>query len=179
MDDIDRALIRELQQNADRTNVELARVVGLSPAATLHRIRRLKDSGVILGIHARVDPAAAGLPLQVHVEVTLGGEKLAESDRPVLLDETGLPTRYYLNRTEIDFSRLEPSATQTACPYKGQTTGYWSVRSGDQLHEDLAWAYDFPTRQLAPIAGLIAFYNEKGDTFIDGVQLERPETHSS
>jgi Lrp/AsnC family transcriptional regulator, leucine-responsive regulatory protein len=81
VDDIDRALICELQQNADRTNVELARVVGLSPAATLHRVRHLKDSGVILGIHARVDPAAAGLPLQVHVEVTLGAHNAAADRR--------------------------------------------------------------------------------------------------
>ena len=113
------------------------------------------------------------------VRVELEGIVLAESASPVMVFETGLPTRYYLNRTEVDFRRLEPSATQTACPYKGQTTGYWSVRSGDQLHQDLAWAYDFPTRQLAPIAGLIAFYNEKVDTFIDGVQVERPETHFS
>jgi Lrp/AsnC family transcriptional regulator, leucine-responsive regulatory protein len=81
VDDIDRALIRELQRDADRTNVELARVVGLSPAATLHRVRRLKDSGVIVGIHARVDPAAAGLPLQVHVEVTLGAHDAAAERR--------------------------------------------------------------------------------------------------
>jgi Lrp/AsnC family transcriptional regulator, leucine-responsive regulatory protein len=81
IDDIDRALIRELQRNADRTNVELARVVGLSPAATLHRVRRLKDSGVIVGIHARVDPAAAGFPLQVHVEVTLGAHTEAADKR--------------------------------------------------------------------------------------------------
>jgi len=81
IDDIDRALLRELQQDADRTNVELARVVGLSPAATLHRVRRLKDSGVILGIHARVDPAAAGFPIQVHVEVTLGAHSEAADRR--------------------------------------------------------------------------------------------------
>jgi Lrp/AsnC family leucine-responsive transcriptional regulator len=81
IDDIDRALIRELQQNADRTNVELARVVGLSPAATLHRVRRLKDDRVIAGVHARVDPAAAGFPIQVHVEVTLGAHTLAADNR--------------------------------------------------------------------------------------------------
>lgn len=80
IDDIDRALIRELQRNADRTNVELARVVGLSPAATLHRVRRLKDEGVIVGIHARVDPEAAGFPIQVHVEVTLADHN-ATADR--------------------------------------------------------------------------------------------------
>ena len=33
------------------------------------------------------------------------------------------------------------------------------------VHTDLAWAYDFPTRQLLPIAGMIAFYNEKVDIF--------------
>jgi len=81
IDDIDRALIRELQRDADRTNVELARVVGLSPAATLHRVRRLKDDGVILGVHARVDPAMAGFAIQVHVEVTLAAHTLAADKR--------------------------------------------------------------------------------------------------
>jgi uncharacterized protein (DUF427 family) len=93
--------------------------------------------------------------------------------------ETGLPTRYYLNRTEVDFEHLEPSDTTSACPYKGRTTGYWSVRSGEQLLPDLAWTYDFPTRQLAPIAGLIAFYNEKVDVILDGKRLARPQTHFS
>jgi DNA-binding Lrp family transcriptional regulator len=89
LDDIDQALIHELQLNADRTNVELARVVGLSAAATLHRVRRLKDSGVIAGIHARVDPAAAGFPLQVHVEVTLGAHNEAADKRfRRLIDQT-------------------------------------------------------------------------------------------
>ena len=45
------------------------------------------------------------------------------------------------------------------------------------MHKDLAWAYDFPTRQLLPITGMVAFYNEKVDTFVDGQLLERPETH--
>jgi len=104
---------------------------------------------------------------------------LAQSASPVMVFETALPTRYYLNRTEVDFSHLEPSATVTGCPYKGRTSGYWSVRIGDQLHADLAWSYDFPTRELSPIAGLIAFYDEKVDTFIGGVPQERPQTHFS
>jgi uncharacterized protein (DUF427 family) len=97
------------------------------------------------------------------VRIELDGVVLAESSSPVMVFETGLPTRYYLNRTEVNFEHLEPSDTVTACPYKGKTSGYWSVRSGEQLLPDLAWAYDFPTRQLLPIAGLIAFYNEKVD----------------
>jgi len=71
LDEIDILLLSELQADADRTNVELARLTGLSPAATLHRVRSLKESGVIRIIRAHVDPAAAGLPLQVYVTATL------------------------------------------------------------------------------------------------------------
>jgi uncharacterized protein (DUF427 family) len=113
------------------------------------------------------------------ISVGLDGVELARSSSPVLVFETGLPTRYYFNRTEVHFEVLEPSDTVTSCPYKGRTSAYWSVRVGDQLVRDLAWAYDFPTRQLLPIAGLVAFYNEKTDIVIDGESLERPTTHFS
>ena len=111
------------------------------------------------------------------VRIELEGVVLAESSSPVMVFETGLPTRYYLNRTEIDFTHLVPSDTVTACPYKGRTTGYWSVRLGETTHEDLAWVYHFPAGALLPIAGLVAFYNEQVDTFLDGRLLERPVTH--
>ena len=71
LDEIDVQLLAELQVDADRTNVELARLVGLSPAATLNRVRRLKESGVIRRVTARLDATAAGFPLQVYVSVTL------------------------------------------------------------------------------------------------------------
>jgi Lrp/AsnC family transcriptional regulator, leucine-responsive regulatory protein len=71
LDDIDIQLLTALQEDADRTNVGLARLTGLSPAATLHRVRRLKESGVIRVIRADVDPAAAGFPLQVYVTAML------------------------------------------------------------------------------------------------------------
>jgi Lrp/AsnC family leucine-responsive transcriptional regulator len=72
LDDVDLRLIDELQRDADRPNVELARIVGLSPASTLKRIRRLKDEGVIEGIRAQVNANALGYPLQVYVMCTLG-----------------------------------------------------------------------------------------------------------
>jgi Lrp/AsnC family transcriptional regulator, leucine-responsive regulatory protein len=71
LDLIDVKLLEELQTDADRPNVELARIVGLSPAATLHRVRRLKQSGIVRRIAARLDAAEAGFPLQVYVAVTL------------------------------------------------------------------------------------------------------------
>src|SRR5580704_18629182 len=71
LDDVDIQLLGELQEDADRTNVELARVVGLSPAATLNRVRRLKESGIVRSITAQLDAAEAGFPLYVYVAVTL------------------------------------------------------------------------------------------------------------
>jgi Lrp/AsnC family leucine-responsive transcriptional regulator len=71
LDEVDIKLLTALQADADRTNVELARLVGLSPAATLHRVRWLKESGVIRIISAQLDPAAVGFPLQLYVMASL------------------------------------------------------------------------------------------------------------
>jgi uncharacterized protein (DUF427 family) len=111
------------------------------------------------------------------VRVELRGTVLAESDSPVLVFETGLPTRYYFSRTAVRFQHLIPTDTETQCPYKGTTSGYWSARVDGRVHPDLAWTYDFPTRQLLPITGMLAFYNERVDIVVDGVRLERPRTH--
>jgi len=110
------------------------------------------------------------------VRIELDGLVLAESPSPVIVFETGLPPRYYLARTAVDFKRLEPSDTVTACPYKGRTSGYWSARTADSLHADVAWSYDFPTRELLAVSGLIAFFDERVDVFLDGELQERPRT---
>lgn len=111
------------------------------------------------------------------VRVELDGALLAESSAPVLVFETGLPTRYYLDHSAVDLERLRPSATTTSCPYKGRTSAYWSVEVDGAVHSDVAWSYDTPTRQLLPVAGLIAFYDERVDVTVDGVRQERPVTH--
>jgi uncharacterized protein (DUF427 family) len=125
--------------------------------------------------YARVD----ALRSTRRVRVELEGVVLAESSSPVMVFETGLPTRYYLNQTEVDFSHLTKTDTVTSCPYKGTTSNYWSVQLGDTEHRDLAWSYDFPTRALLPIAGMVAFYNEKVDVVLDGERQQRPQTHFS
>ncbi|WP_407685618.1 DUF427 domain-containing protein [Mycobacterium sp. HUMS_1102779] len=112
-----------------------------------------------------------------HVRVELGGAVLADTMTPVLLFETGLPTRYYIDPTDIAFEHLEPSPTRTLCPYKGVTSGCWSVRAGNTVQPDLAWTYHYPLPAVAAIGGLVAFYNEKVDVVVDGVALGRPRTH--
>jgi uncharacterized protein (DUF427 family) len=125
--------------------------------------------------YSRVDAVRSDRP----VRVELGGLVLADSPSPVMVFETGLPTRYYVSRIHVNFAHLIPSATETACPYKGVTSAYWSAQVGEEVHQDVAWAYDFPTRELSPIAGMVAFYNEMVDTFVEGTLLERPHTHFS
>src|SRR6202451_28109 len=81
LDDVDVQLLTALQADADRTNVELARLVGLSPAATLHRVRRLKESGVIRVISAQLDPAARRFALQLSVAATLARHDVRSSQK--------------------------------------------------------------------------------------------------
>lgn len=123
--------------------------------------------------YVRVDALRSGR----HVRVELDGVVLAESDAPVLLFETGLPTRAYLDPTAVDTTRLEPSTTVTACPYKGVTSRYWSVVTPAGRYDDLAWCYDHPAPAVARIAGLVAFYDERVDVVVDGVARPRPRTH--
>ncbi|HZQ29004.1 MAG TPA: DUF427 domain-containing protein [Acidimicrobiales bacterium] len=115
------------------------------------------------------------LPSSRRVRVELGGVVVAESTRPWLLFETGLPTRYYLPLVDVRMDLLRPSGTHTSCPYKG-TASYWSVEAGGQLFEDVAWYYPTPLPESERVAGLVSFFNEKVDLYVDGVLQERPKS---
>jgi uncharacterized protein (DUF427 family) len=109
------------------------------------------------------------LPSSRHVRVEVDGVTIAETVKPTLLFETGLPTRYYLPKTHVRMDLLEPTATVTHCPYKGEAS-YWSLRTGEAVHADLAWSYGTPLPESQKIAGLIAFYNDRVDLYVDGVR---------
>ncbi|KAA9158456.1 DUF427 domain-containing protein [Amycolatopsis acidicola] len=121
--------------------------------------------------HKRVDVLASSR----HVRIEIDGETVAESSNPRLLFETGLPTRYYLPKTDVRLDLTEPSETVTRCPYKGEAS-YYSVRAGGKLHEDIAWFYRAPVPESQKVQGLVCFYDEKVDVFVDGVRQERPRT---
>jgi len=112
-----------------------------------------------------------------HVRIELDGIVLADTRSPVLVFETGLPTRYYVDRTDVRLEHLERTQTETSCPYKGRTSDYWSVRFGDVVHDDLAWSYQFPTDALRPVAGMVSFFDELVDVVVDESRMARPVTH--
>ncbi|CAN5847626.1 DUF427 domain-containing protein [soil metagenome] len=109
------------------------------------------------------------------VRVEIGGVELADTTGASFLYETGLPVRYYLPKTDVRFRHLTPSARETACPYKG-VARYWNVEVGGAVHPDVVWGYDFPVPESQRIAGLVCFYNEKVDIYLDEVKQERPST---
>jgi len=109
------------------------------------------------------------------VQVRIGDVIVADSRRPRLLFETGLPVRYYLPRLDVRQDLLVPTPTRTRCPYKREAV-YWSAQvNGDRL-EDVAWSYPAPIPEMPKIENLVAFFNEKVDIVVDGVPQERPVT---
>jgi uncharacterized protein (DUF427 family) len=110
-----------------------------------------------------------------HVRVEVDGEVVAETRRPLLLFETGLPTRYYIPKLDVRMELLEATDTVTHCPYKG-SAAYWSLRVGDKTYKDFVWSYPSPIPEIPKIENLLCFYNERVDLFVDGEKQERPVT---
>ena len=108
-----------------------------------------------------------------HVRVEVQGQVVAETTRPVVLYETGLPTRYYIPKLDVRMDLLEATRTVSHCPYKGDAS-YWSLRVGDTTYKDFVWAYQRPIPEIPKIENLLCFYNEKVDLYVDGVLQERP-----
>lgn len=110
-----------------------------------------------------------------HVEIQVNGVTLADTHRPTLLFETGLPTRYYIPKLDVRLDLLIPTDTTSGCAYKGFAR-YWSVVAGGESFDDLAWSYRTPLPEATKVAGLVAFYNERVDIVVDGEHQDRPTT---
>jgi Lrp/AsnC family leucine-responsive transcriptional regulator len=69
LDDVDRRILRALQQNARTTNTEIARQLGMVPSAILERIRKLEARGMVAGYEAKLDPKAMGFGLVAFISL--------------------------------------------------------------------------------------------------------------
>jgi uncharacterized protein (DUF427 family) len=106
-------------------------------------------------------------PSRRHVRVESGGAVLAESDRAVELEETGLPTRYYLPREDVRVELLTASRKTSHCPFKGDAT-YFSAPGA----EDAFWVYENPSEDDArPVAGMLAPWPGRVQVVVDGELL--------
>ena len=90
IDDIDRKVLTELQEDARVSYAELGRRVGLTTPAVIERVRKLEDAGVITGYRAEIDPAKVGLPIIAFVRMSITGVdyshiiEVAEQSKEVL-----------------------------------------------------------------------------------------------
>lgn len=121
--------------------------------------------------YKRIDTLASSR----HVRVVIEGQTIAESKRPYLLFETGLPTRYYIHSEDVNLERLTPTDSHTQCPYKGEAS-YWTVTVNGRDYKDIVWSYPEPIPEIPKIKNLLCFYNEKVDIYVDGELEEKPQT---
>jgi uncharacterized protein (DUF427 family) len=103
-------------------------------------------------------------PFTGHIRVERDGRILAASDRALALDETGLPTRFYVPRDDVRMDLLAPSETTSHCRFKGHAT-YFSAPGA----KDAFWVYESPSQEDAlPIAGMLAPWPGRVDVIVDG-----------
>lgn len=101
------------------------------------------------------------------VEVRLDGESLANTDRALRLEETGLPVRYYLPKSDVRMDLLRPTSFHTTCPFKGEAS-YWSADVGGRTHDGIVWAYESPIPAVAELAGHVSFYPNRVEVSVNG-----------
>jgi uncharacterized protein (DUF427 family) len=98
--------------------------------------------------------------------VRAGDDMIAESDRPLVLYESGFAARWYVPREDVNEAALEPVERQTFCPYKGLCS-YYDIGDSHQA----AWSYREAYRDVDRIGDLVSFEPDKVTVLIDGEQL--------
>jgi uncharacterized protein (DUF427 family) len=104
----------------------------------------------------RIDCVRARRQLRVELASTV----LVDTTDVISLHETSRAPQLYVRREAVRMDLLVASATVTYCPYKG-TARHWSANVDGKAVVDVAWSYDDPLPESAPIAGLLAFYRER------------------
>ena len=90
------------------------------------------------------------------LRVYVGPITLVDTKDTLVVYETALEPKLYVDRRHVRMDALEKSATVTYCPYKGTST-YWSFRVDDDTVADVAWSYEDPLPESAPLRGFLSF----------------------
>jgi uncharacterized protein (DUF427 family) len=90
------------------------------------------------------------------LRVEMAGVTVVDTRDTLVLYETSLEPKLYVDRSDLRGAQLVASATRTYCPYKGTAT-YWSAVVGDVRVDDVAWSYEDPLPESAAIKGLLSF----------------------
>lgn len=115
--------------------------------------------GTSMADHVRVNAAP-------RIRVVLGGEEIVDTDRGFVVQEGGMPARYYVPRDAVR-AQLANTEDVGACPWKGKWR-HLDVTVGQKRVAKAAWTYDSVTEVAKPIEGFISFYPNK----VDAIEAE-------
>jgi uncharacterized protein (DUF427 family) len=112
-------------------------------------------------------------PTKRHLRVSVNGTVLVDTHETVIVFETALEPRLYVQPSHVRTDLLRRTETSTYCNYKGFAT-YWSAVGNDAVVEDIAWSYEEPPPESLPIKGFLSFDASRVD-----VVAELPATAGS
>ncbi len=105
-------------------------------------------------------------PSPKRVRAIFNNETVADSRRAKLLHETALAPVWYFPDSDVRMDLLDPTEHTSHCPFKGDAS-YWTVRVGERQADNAVWGYPTPIESAPPIAGYLAFYNDRMDTWME------------
>ena len=111
------------------------------------------------------------------VKVRFNGTLVAESRRAVIMRETRYAPVYYIPRDDIRMDLMARNDHRTHCPFKGNAS-YWTLTVDGKTAENVAWSYEDPLPEAAPICGFMAFYTNQVETWYeDGrdIDIQTPD----
>jgi uncharacterized protein (DUF427 family) len=112
-------------------------------------------------------------PTRRHLSVSVAGATLVDTHDTVILFETALEPRLYVDPSHVRTDLLRRSETSSYCNYKGFAT-YWTAAVEDHVIDDVAWSYEDPPPESLPIKGFLSFDASRVD-----VVAELPLTRRS
>ncbi len=112
-------------------------------------------------------------PTKRRLRVSINGTVLVDTDDTIILFETALEPRLYVDPAYVRTDVLRRTDTSSYCNYKGFAT-YWAVVLGDRVIDDVAWSYADPPPESLPIKGFLSFDADRVD-----VVAELPLTRRS
>jgi uncharacterized protein (DUF427 family) len=105
-------------------------------------------------------------PTPKRIRVEVAGETVADSRNALILQESGLQPVYYFPLDDVRDDLFEPTERHTKCPIKGEAS-YYSIKVGDREVKNGAWYYPEPIEGATQIAGMIAFYWDRVDRWLE------------
>jgi uncharacterized protein (DUF427 family) len=105
-------------------------------------------------------------PAKRRLRVKVAGTTLVDTDDTVIVFETALEPRLYVDPSHVRTDLLRQTDTSTYCNYKGVAT-YWSAVVGDAVFEDVAWSYQDPPPESLPIKVFLSFDAARSDVLAE------------